>query len=161
MLPDMVDLERLEPKSREFAAQLLRSRPELRRHAREESLPGGERYLLLSIPLASGRPERLVADTGDRSRIVLRLGGWSAEFHAPAQGGRSSQLSAALDLLEEFLDGQVQVWIRTRAGRFMGSGVLRASGTEQRLALTLAPGERLEVLSFDGSRDALHERHPT
>lgn len=158
MLPPMVDLERLEPKSRVFARELLRSRPELRRHARDESLPGGQRYLLLAVPLESGRPERLIADTGDRDRIVLRLGAWSAEFHAPAHAERSSELGQALDLLEELLEGAARVWIKTRDGRFAGCGVIREARGEQRLALALTPGERLEVISFDGSRDALYER---
>lgn len=152
----MLDLERLEHNSREFARGLLRSRPQLRRFAREESRPGGGRFLLLSIPLESGRPERLVADTGEPERIVLRLGRWSAEFHAPAGGGRSSQLSLALDLFEELLDGQAAVWTKTRAGRYVGGGVLRQAGEEQRLLAALGADEQLELLSYDGSRDALH-----
>jgi hypothetical protein len=156
MLRPMFDLERLEPKSRDFARELLRARPQLKRFARDEERPGGGRFLLLSIPLESGRAERLTIDTGDSERIVLRLGRWSAEFHAPQHGGRSSQAGAALDLLEEFLDGAATLWVKTRAGRYAGGGILREAREAQGLRGALAPGETLELLSFDGSRDGLH-----
>jgi hypothetical protein len=150
----MVDIERLEPTSAAFAQQLLRTQPWLRSHARVEDLPGrDEGFLVLSVPSPSPRPGVLTVDTGETGRISVSWGRFSAEFDAPPDAGRSSQLDAALDLVEDVLADRVALYVLTREGRWAESGTVYDERDEQELCRKLAPGVHIELFSWEGTRD--------
>ncbi len=150
----MVDIDRLEPTSAAFARQLLRTQPWLRAHARVEDLPGRDQgFLVLSVPSPSRRPGVLTVDTGESGRISVSWGRFSAEFDAPPNAGRSTQLDAALDLVEDVLSDRVALYVLTRDGRWSESGTAYDERDEQALCRKLAPGIRIELFSWEGTRD--------
>ncbi len=154
----MIDLETLDAKSRAFAQQLFRSAPHLRRFARNEPSPGGSHFLVLKIDPPSGRPEPLVVDTGDPDAITVSWGRFHRTFHAPAGAGRSSELSAALDLVEDILCEATLVFAITREGRYVESGSLQSEREEAQLLSRLPSNCVLEIWSFEGNHDTRIER---
>ena len=154
----MVDLERLEPTSREFAHQLLRANPWLRRHARVEELPGsGAGFLVLNVPAPSEGKPALLVDTGEPGRILVSWGRFSQEFDAPPEAGRSSQLDGALDLVEDILADRVAVYVLEREGKWAESGTVYDEFGERTLCAKLTPGVRIRLWSWEGTRDDVLE----
>ena len=154
----MIDLETLDPKSRAFAHELFRAAPHLKRFARNEPSPGGGHYLVLCLDPPSGRRESLVVDTGDPDRVTVSWGRFHAEFDAPPGAGRSSELPAALDLVEDILAEAIAVYAVTRDGRYVESGTLTDERDEARLLSRLPAGAVCDVWSWEGNRDARLER---
>jgi hypothetical protein len=145
-----VDLEQLDAASRGFAAEFLRHHPGLARHARAEPRPEGGSFLLLTLPAAVPGGPVLTVDAGDRGRVRVQWGAFSQEFRAPESGGRSSELSAALSLVEDLLSGAATAYVLRREGRYRGCGVLYDAHDERRLRRSLPPGTTAELHRWDG-----------
>jgi hypothetical protein len=139
----------LDGTSAALARELLRARPELARFSRSESAPGGGRYFVLEFPSPSGEHAPLVVDCGDRGRVAVRLGRVSIEFDAPPDGGRSSELPAAVALIEDFLEGSVRLHEATAQGRFAGCGVLTHARDLGALLRRLPRGSEVNVYTWD------------
>jgi hypothetical protein len=139
----------LDPTSAALARELLRARPELAHGARRESAPGGGWYVVIEVPAPSGEHPPLFVDCGDRGRVAVRLARFSREFDAPPTGGRSSELPAAIALVEDFLDGNVRLWSAEAAGRFAGSGVLTSQRELGLLVRRLPRGTEVTVHTWD------------
>lgn len=148
----MVDLEALDEKSRRFAAELFRAAPDLKRHARDEPSPGGAHFLVLAIDPPSGRSQ-LVVDTGDPDTISISWGPFHREFHAPPDAGRSSELSEALNLVEDILSGACSVFAIRRGGRVVESGTVQGEREEARLLTRIDRDSELEIWSWEGEVD--------
>lgn len=142
-------IEQLDETSADLANALLHGNPVLARFARSESAPGGGRYFVLEVPCPSGEHGPLLVDTGDRDRVAVRWGRFSAEFDAPAGRGRASELPAAIDLIEDILAGSRRAYACERDGRFSGCGVVERE-SEMRRVLTSQPrGTEVTVLLWD------------
>lgn len=142
-------LDELDAVSTEFAHALLHGNPVLARYARREQRPGGGSYFVLEVPSPSGEHGPLVVDTGDRERIAVRWGRFSAEFDAPAEGGRFSELPGAVSLVEDLLEGQRRAYVCERDGRYRGSGTVVDSDELESEFARHAPGTVLTVLEWD------------
>ncbi len=154
-----MDLEALDPVSRELVRQLRRSLPQVRRALAAEARPGerGE-YLFARLPRPTGDGIALVIDAGDPGRVRVALGRWSMEFDCPPEGGRHTELPQALDAIEDLIEGRATAYLLSAGGRPVDSGLLRDERDEAALLGRLAPGRRIELFSFDGEGDAVYER---
>lgn len=150
----MVDLEALDEKSRVFAAELFRTAPQLRRHARDEPSPGGAHFLVLTLDPPSGRRSQLVVDTGDPDTISVHWGPFHREFYANPNAGRSSECAEALNLVEDILSGALTVYAIRREGRYVESGTVHGEREEARLLSRLPEGSELELWSWEGQVDS-------
>ncbi len=154
-----MNLEALDPTSRAVAREIRRNLPRLARHMRVEDRPGGaESYVHLRAPRPVGDGLALVVDTGEMGRVRLAFGRWSREFDAPLDGGRHTELPAALDTLEDIALGRASTFTLFQGGRFKECGVLRVERDEAALLRRLAPGVRIEIATWKGDADAVYER---
>ena len=112
----------------------------------------------MRVPCPRGDGSALVVDTGGDGRIRVQWRRWSAEFEAPAGAGRSSGAPAAASLVEDLLAERIAVYTLTDGGRFAACGTLRDERDFGRVLRRLRPGGRLEVASWEGARDEVHER---
>ncbi|QDU83630.1 hypothetical protein Pla163_07290 [Planctomycetes bacterium Pla163] len=142
-------IDQLDETSADLAHALLHGNPVLARFARSEAAPGGGRYFVLEVPSPSGEHGPLLVDTGDRDRVAVRWGRFSAEFDAPPGSGRASELPAAIDLIEDVLAGTCRVFACERDGRFSGCGVVMRESELRRVLTTQPRGTEVTVLHWD------------
>lgn len=154
-----MNVERLDPLSREVARELRRNLPRLARHLRSEPRPGGgAHFLMMRAPRPVGDGLALVVDTGERGRVRVAFGRWSREFDTPDGAGRHSELPAALDAIEDLALGRATAYTLFRDGRFGECGLLRNERDEAALLSRLTPGTRIELADWEGAHDATYER---
>lgn len=142
-------LDELDAVSAEFAHALLHGNPVLARYARREQRPGDGSYFVLEVPSPSGEHGPLVVDTGDRERIAVRWGRFSAEFDAPTGGGRFSELPEAVSLVEDLLEGDRLAYACERDGRYSGCGTAVDADELDRVIQRLPSGTQVTVLEWD------------
>lgn len=154
-----MNADRLDPVSRDVAREVRRTLPRLARHLRTEPRPGGgPHYVHLRAPRPVGDGLALVVDTGERGRVRVAFGRWSREFDTPEEGGRHTELPAALDAIEDLALGRATAYTLFRDGRFGECGLLRDERDEAALLSRLAPGTRIELADWEGAHDATYER---
>jgi hypothetical protein len=154
-----VDADRLDPISREVAREVRRNLPRLARHMRSDPRPGGEPHAIaLRAPREAGDGLALIVDTGERGRVRVGFGNWSREYRTPEEGGRETELAAALDAIEDIALGRATTYTLFRDGKFQECGLLRDERDEARLLSRLARGMRIELADWSGEHDAVYER---
>lgn len=148
----------LDPTSRELAREIRRNLPRIARHLRQEPRTGSlESYVHLRAPRPVGDGLSLVVDSGEYGRVRVAFGRWSAEYDAPPEGGRHTELPAALDAIEDLAQGRAAAYTMLVEGRFKECGLLRDERDEAALLSRLSPGTRIELVTWEGEGDAVYE----
>lgn len=150
----MIDLERLNDHSREFAVRLFRIFPEWIRYARYDPYEDFEKEaLLVEVPRpGSGDGHGLFITTSEWEVSV----GYGESFHTrfgvsgDADGGNFYQ--AALDFIQDFVQEKVVVAVATQEKEWLGAWLvdLQRDSLDR---IEVGPGESVRIQSWLGTHD--------